>query len=107
MVEHNFTEDILNILRVLSSQEGCTQRDLSHRLGFSLGKTNYLLKSLAQKGLVEIGNLARFDNKIKKIKYLLTSQGLDTKLKLTCHFLKIKEQEYLRLKAEARELMVK
>lgn len=96
----NTKEDIFNILRLLSSNEDLTQRDASMRLGFSLGKTNYLLKSLIKKDLVKIKNLISEGNKAKKIKYFLTKKGLKEKINLTYHFLQRKESEYNSLKKE-------
>ena len=104
MNEHIIKEEILNILRILSSDNNLTQRDLSTHLGFSLGKTNYLLKSLAQKGLLKIKNFTGKDNKLKRVKYLLTKKGLQEKLKLTYYFLKKKESEYKHLKKELKDL---
>ena len=100
MNEHSFKEDILNILRVISSDDDVTQRDLSSHLGMSLGKTNYLLKSLAQKGLVKIHNFAARKGKLQKVKYILTKEGLEEKIHLTYYFLKRKEEEYLQLRKE-------
>ena len=98
--EPTLKEDILNILRVLSSNSGLTQRDLSAQLGFSLGKTNYLLKKLAQKGFVKIKNFATKDQKLKKVSYMLTKKGISHQVRLTYYYLKIKEREYLELKGE-------
>jgi len=98
MNEHTLKEDILNILRALSSSNEFTQRDLAFLLDFSLGKTNYLLKFLAREGLVEIKNFSQRDK--KKAQYILTRKGLEEKLKLTYHFLKRKEDEYQRIKKE-------
>ncbi|UCC95543.1 MAG: MarR family EPS-associated transcriptional regulator [Candidatus Omnitrophota bacterium] len=100
MDEHGLKEDIFKILRVLSSNDSFTQRDLSSHLGFSLGKTNYLLNSLIRKNLVKIRNFSRRKNKLKKVKYILTRKGFETKLHLTYHFLKRKESEYNHLKSE-------
>ncbi|MCP4652351.1 MAG: MarR family EPS-associated transcriptional regulator [Candidatus Omnitrophica bacterium] len=104
MNEHHIKEDILNILRVLSSTEGSSQRELSHSLGVSLGKTNYLLKSLVTRGLVEIKNFTIKNQKIRKVKYMLTGKGLEHKLQLTYYFLKRKEKEYLKLKEELEKI---
>lgn len=96
----NTKEDIFSILRLLSSDEDLTQRDASIRLGFSLGKTNYLLKSLIKKDLIKIKNLISKRNKAKKMKYFLTKKGLKAKINLTYHFLQRKEAEYNSLKKE-------
>ncbi len=100
MIEQSQKEDIFNILRVLSSQNDFTQRKLSNRLNFSLGKTNYLLRILIQKGFIEIGNFTKGDQKLRKIKYILTNNGLKHKIRLAYYYLKIKEKEYLDLKRE-------
>ena len=100
MDEHTVKEDVLNILRVLSSSEGANQRALSGRLGFSLGKTNYLLNSLIKKGFIEIHNFTPLGNKLKKIHYILTPKGFEHKLRLAYYFLQKREEEYLMLKKE-------
>jgi EPS-associated MarR family transcriptional regulator len=100
MNEHNLREDFFKILRVLSSRDTVSQRDLSGHLNISLGKTNYLLKSLIQKGFIKIKNFSRGDRKLKKVKYILTQKGLEERVRLTYHYLKLKEQEYLELQEE-------
>ncbi|NQT32497.1 MAG: MarR family EPS-associated transcriptional regulator [Candidatus Omnitrophica bacterium] len=100
MSEHPLREDIFKILSVLASRDDLSQRGLSSHLGISLGKTNYMLKSLAHKGLVKIKNFTAGSRKINKVKYILTKEGLDEQLKLTYLFLRIKEGEYLELKRE-------
>jgi len=104
MNEHHLKEDIFRILRLLSSQEDLSQRDLSGHLGISLGKTNYLIKELIKGGLIKITNFARGDQRLKKAGYVLTKEGLHTQLELTHHFLKIKEKEYMDLKKEAEKV---
>ena len=100
MNEHYLKEDIYNILRILSSRDDFSQRDLSGHLGMSLGKTNYLIKSLAQKGFIKIKNFTKRGSKLKKVGYMLTSKGLEEKIQLTYFFLRRKEKEYLALKEE-------
>jgi len=105
MNEHTLKEDILNILRILSSLDSPTQRDLSSHLGFSLGKTNYLIKELTQKGLIKIKNFSHKNHKLKRISYILTPKGLKEKSELTLHFLEKKQQEYENLKREWQGLL--
>lgn len=100
MNEHPLREDIFAILRLLSSRDDLTQRDLSTHLNISLGKTNYMLKQLIKAGLLEIKNLAVRNHRVKKIKYVLTYKGMEEKIKLTHHFLKEKEAEYNLIKKE-------
>ena len=103
MNEHAYvTEDTLNIIREVDKNPVLNQRLLSQKLNISLGKTNYLLRALAQKGFIKIVNFTKFPKKSKQraVKYLLTKKGLTEKINLTQHFLKVKEKEYERLKEE-------
>jgi EPS-associated MarR family transcriptional regulator len=104
MNEQSLEKQILNILRILSSQENLTQRDLSAHLGISLGKTNYLLKELLKIGLLEIKNFATKGSKAQKVRYYLTKEGIEERLRLTQHFLKEKEAEYYNIRKEWEDL---
>ena len=78
------------------------QRDLSKALGVSLGKTNYCIKALLNKGLIKMQNFRNSQNKLAYA-YLLTPAGIEEKARITVGFLKHKMQEYeqLRLEIEA------
>ena len=76
-----------------------SQRDLSNRIGLSLGKTNFLLKSLVEVGWVKVKNFRRSDNKLGYA-YVLTPHGAAEKARITKRFLKKKEQEFLALQSE-------
>lgn len=75
------------------------QRDLADALGVSLGKANYCLKALLEKGLIKMHNFRNSENK-RAYAYLLTPAGVSTKAELTVRFLKHKMDEYERLKVE-------
>ena len=75
---------------------------MAEELGFSLGKLNYCLKALKNKGLVKIENFAKNPNKINYI-YVLTPKGFSEKTKLTVNFMKTKMKEYDELKAELKK----
>lgn len=103
MNEHTpIREETLHIIREVEENPSANQRLISEKLNISLGKTNYLLRELTKKGLIKIVNFTKFPQKSKKkaVKYLLTKKGLQEKISLTHHFLKVKEREYERLKAE-------
>jgi EPS-associated MarR family transcriptional regulator len=93
----------LKLLRLLEENPILSQRQLADRLGISLGKTNYCLKALKERGLVKWGN---FSNNPKKLQYmhLLTPKGISQKLSLTTHFLERKQAEYEQLKLEIASL---
>ena len=89
----------LDILRSLEKKPNLTQRKLASKLGFSLGKLSYCLKSLQGKGLVKMKNFSKSQSKIKYI-YKLTPHGIAEKTKLTINFMNKKMKEYEELKKE-------
>ena len=97
----NENKDHFELLRIIQKKPDSTQRQLAKDLGFSLGKLNYCLKELHQKGLVKIKN---FKNNTKKFlyfkKYVLTPKGIDLRIDLTIQFMKNKMREYDELKSE-------
>lgn len=74
-----------------------SQRDLARELGVSLGKTNYLLKALVQKGFVKAQNFAGNPDKLH-YRYLLTAHGIEEKARVTTAFFKRKMKEYDEIK---------
>ena len=93
----------LKVLRHLENDPEITQRELAKKLGISLGKANYCLKALIDKGLIKAGNFKNSNNKSAYI-YLLTPKGIEEKSRITIHFLKRKIDEYENLKKESNEL---
>ena len=91
------------VLKILEQQPDLTQRQLSEALGVSLGKTNYVLKSLIDVGWVKLDNFQKSDNKWGYA-YLLTPSGLTEKAAITVRFLKRKQQEYDDLQIEIAQL---
>jgi len=89
----------LDLLRKLEENPNYTQRELSKEMGVSLGKVNYCMKKLVEKGLVKLSNFSHNADKVSYI-YLLTPKGIENKTKLTIEFLKIKIKEYETLKEE-------
>ena len=92
-------QDHFNVLREIQKRPQTSQRDLAQQLGFSLGKLNYCLKALRQKGLIKIKNFEKNPDKLNYI-YVLTPKGISEKTKLTINFMKRKMKEYDELKKE-------
>ena len=90
-------------LKILEQQPDLTQRQLSEALGVSLGKTNYLLKSLIDVGWVKLDNFQKSDNKLGYA-YLLTPMGVAEKAAIALRFLNRKTQEYDDLQIEIAQL---
>ena len=95
-------QDNLNILRKIKDKPVTSQRQLAEELGFSLGKLNYCLKALQEKGLVKVENFKKNPEKLNYI-YLLTPKGVSEKTRLTVDFMKRKMKEYDELKKELKE----
>ena len=92
-------QDNLNVLRKIQKKPDSSQREFAKELGFSLGKFNYCIKALQQKGFIKIKNFKRNPNKINYL-YVLTPQGIAEKAKLTVNFMESKMREYDELKKE-------
>ena len=95
-------QDHFNVLRKIKNNPESTQRQLAKDLGFSLGKLNYCLKALKDKGLVKIENFKKNPKKINYI-YILTPKGISEKTKLTLNFMQRKIEEYDELKEELKK----
>ena len=102
-MKNNNIEDNFAILRNLHKNPNYSQRDLAKQLGLSLGKLNYCIKALKDKGLIKIRRFKKSPNKIGHIKYVLTSQGISLRTKLTINFMKKKMKEYDELKMELKK----
>ncbi len=103
MSDTAYEESHLKVLRLLESDPGLSQRELSRALGISLGKTNYCMRALLDKGLIKMQNFRNSESKLGYA-YLLTPAGIAAKAELTRDFLKIKMREYEALKQEIEQL---
>ncbi|MDA9871953.1 MarR family EPS-associated transcriptional regulator [Candidatus Thioglobus sp.] len=93
----------LDLLRKLELNSEYTQRELSQEMGISLGKINYCMKKLTEKGWIKLIGFSRSSSKLGYI-YLLTPKGIEQKARLTSSFLKIKLEEFEILKNEISQL---
>ena len=95
-------QDELEILRKINKEKDkeISQRSIAKTLGFSLGKLNYCLNALVNKGLVKIQNFKKKENKVQHFKYVITPKGITERTKLTIDFMKRKMKEYDQLKKE-------
>jgi len=93
----------LQLLKLLQDQPQLSQRDLAQAMGVSLGKANYCLKALMDKGLVKFGNFRKNPDK-RQYAYLLTPAGLEEKTRITMAFLRRKVEEYEALEKEIEQL---
>jgi len=89
----------LQVLKLLQANPTLSQRQLATELGVSLGKANYCLRALVEKGLVKLGNFSKNPNK-RHYAYILTPAGLEEKSRITLAFLKRKETEFEAIRRE-------
>lgn len=91
------------LLKVLQGNPDLSQRELAREAGLSLGKTNYCLRALIEKGFIKATNFRNSQNKVAYA-YLLTPRGMEEKVRATAYFLKQKVAEYRALELEIEEL---
>ena len=91
------------VLKLLEENPDLTQRQIAEKLGVSLGKTHYLIKSLTDTGWVKFSNFKKSDNKWGYA-YLLTPKGISEKASITVKFLERKQKEYIKLHKEIADL---
>ena len=92
-------EESFEVLRQIQKKPETNQRQLAQDLGFSLGKLNYLINALKNKGFIKLKNFSGNPSKIQYL-YILTPKGISQKTKLTINFMKRKMEEYDELKRE-------
>lgn len=96
-------ESDLEVLRYLEDRQAVSQRELSRNIGISLGKINYIIKALIDKGIIKARNFKNNKNK-RAYAYYLTKVGIIEKSRLTANFFSKKSREYDNLKIELQKL---
>lgn len=91
------------VMRLLEANPEMSQRDVARELDVSLGKVNYCLQALIRRGWIKATNFKNSHNKAAYM-YLLTPRGVESKAKLTAHFLKRKMREYEELRVEIEQI---
>jgi MarR family transcriptional regulator, temperature-dependent positive regulator of motility len=98
--KQDLSEDAhFRLMRLLEGEPQLSQRELAERMGVSVGKVNYCMRALIEKGWLKAGNFVRSDNKSAYL-YLLTPHGVKAKAAMTLRFLRRKEQEHQALLEE-------
>ena len=92
-------ENRFNVLRELARDGTLSQRDLSKRMGLSLGRVNYVVNALLEEGYIKASRFKNSKNKIAYM-YVLTPKGMSAKVTQSYNFLQIKLEEFNRLRHE-------
>ena len=91
------------LLKLIEADPLMSQRELAQAMGVSLGKVNYCLKALVEKGFVKLGNFRKSQDK-RVYAYLLTPKVIEEKARVTVAFLQRKLAEYEAIRGEIEEL---
>lgn len=91
------------LFKALQEHPQISQRDLAAKLGISLGKANYCLHALIERGWIKVGNFHKSSNK-SAYAYYLTPKGMEAKARVATRFLKQKMAEFDMLRDEIRRL---
>lgn len=96
-------ETAYKLLKLVQADPNISQREIAQELGISLGKANYCLKAVMERGWVKARNFYHSKNK-RGYMYLLTNKGISEKARVTFRFLKYKMDEYEALEAEIAQI---
>ncbi len=97
------TETRYRLLKLLATNPELSQRELAAELGISLGKANYCLRAVIDRGWVKMVNFSRSNNKAAYF-YKLTPKGLSEKAEAARRFLAYKVNEHERITTEIEDL---
>lgn len=75
------------------------QKTLAQDLGYSVGKVNFVLKGLVEKGCIKVERFINSDKKLQ-YKYILTEKGFKEKVAITEKFIERKKKEYDELQTD-------
>jgi EPS-associated MarR family transcriptional regulator len=89
----NITEDQLNLMHIIEYNSNTSQRQIAKKTGLSIGKVNYCLKALVDKGFIKIDNFSKSNHKLNYV-YILTPKAMQQKVAITKQFILKKKQEY-------------
>lgn len=93
----------LKLLKLLENEPELTQREMNRKMGVSLGKINYCISALVEKGLIRVETFKKHKQKSAYI-YRLTPKGIEEMANLTLSFLKQRIKEYSRIREEIKLL---
>ena len=96
-------ESQFKALRELEKDSTLSQRDLSKKVGLSVGRVNYIINALLKNGYIKAQRFKNSKNKMGYM-YILTPKGISERIVQTQTFLQKKNEEYIRLKQEIETL---
>lgn len=90
----------LGLLEEIAQDPDTTQSTLAARLGVAVGTVNWYLKRLVAKGYVKVKRAER-----RKLRYILTPEGIALRAQLTLNFVENSMALYRRVREQSRSLL--
>lgn len=87
------------VLSELEKNSEISQRELAVKLQLSLGKINFIIKALVEKGFIKLERFIGSGNK-SGYRYVFTPKGIKAKYNITLDYIKRKEADYERIAEE-------
>jgi len=100
MTMNSQIEQDLRILEHIERNPDITQADLAARLGVAVGSVNWYLKRLVNKGYIKVRQMQR-----RRLRYLITPQGVAEKARLTTSFLQVSMRLYRETRTAAKRYL--
>lgn len=88
----------LRLLDKIETQPDVTQADLATQLGVAVGTVNWHIKRLVSKGYVKVSRAER-----KKLRYIITPEGLAQRARLTVDYVDQQFNLYRRVRAKVKD----
>lgn len=88
------------LLEQIENDPDVTQASLAAQLGVAVGTVNWHLKRLVAKGYVKVKRAQR-----RKLRYLITSQGLTRRARLTVNYIEHSMQLYRKTRTRVQQLV--
>jgi len=90
----------LNLLEQIEDDPDVTQASLASQLGVAVGTVNWYLKRLIAKGYVKVKRAQR-----RKLRYIITPEGIAFRARLTINYIETSMRMYRRTRQRVRELL--
>ena len=92
----------LRILEQIERDPEATQADLAARMGVAVGTVNWYVKRLVKKGHIKVTRLQR-----RRLRYLITPEGISEKTRLAMEYVKVSMGMYRATRQQVRNLLAK
>ena len=100
MISEPLSDRELTLLEEIEHDPDVTQASLAIQLGVAVGTVNFLIKRLISKGYVKVKRAQR-----RKLRYIITPEGLAFRANLAVHYIETSLQLYRKTRLHVRDLL--